>query len=90
MENVREVLQEFKGEILTAMAVYRQETKDDIDNFVGVLRQEIRAAKTELRQEFKKDIAEVVTSVAQILDNHILPQIDDHEVRLTRLETRTI
>lgn len=59
-----------------------------------MIRQEIRASETrvkiELRQEMAQMKDEVVTGVAQILDNHTLPTLDNHEVRLTRLETQLV
>lgn len=46
-----------------------------------ILRQEVRA-------EIRAAKNEIITGIGEILDNHVLPQLDDHETRLTRLETR--
>lgn len=69
-----------------------QEMDDKFRINNGILRQEIRAVKTELRGEFRQEMVQmkddIITGIGEILDNHVLPQIDNHEVRLTTLETK--
>lgn len=81
MDDLQKQLTVFKDEIL-------QFVKDDNRYTRDLLMQEIKAAKTELRQEIQSSEKKVLFAVAQILDGHIVPQIDDHEVRLTKLETQ--
>lgn len=68
-------------QIATLQTVVKSAVEQVVDDKLRInneiIRQEIRAAKNE-----------IITGIGEILDNHVLPQIDDHEVRLTRLETR--
>lgn len=61
-----------------------------------MLRQEMRAMENRMEQKLDnldskinnaKD--EILTGVGEMLDGQVIPQIDDHEVRITRLETKT-
>lgn len=51
------------------------------------LRQEIQAVKFELREEIKASEARISDSVADILETSVLPQLEDHEGRIFRIES---
>jgi hypothetical protein len=64
-------------EVLTqAFSDFGREMRDFV-------RQEIHASETRVK-------AEILDGVADIIDNGIHPQLDDHEHRLARLETKTL
>ncbi len=56
------------------------------------MRQELTASetriKTELRAEMKELKTEILEGVGDIIDNGIHPQLDNHEERIFKLETR--
>jgi hypothetical protein len=79
-------------QIKTLKTVVGQVVKDEIRINNDILRQEIQASehriKTELRKEIQQVKQDVVESVAELLDTSLLPQIDDHETRITKLEAK--
>jgi hypothetical protein len=91
MKITKEDLKNLKTEIVEALD-QRMDDKFRINN--DILRQEIRASehriKTELRQEIQQSKQEVIQSVAEILDTNVLPSLDSHEQRLTKLEAKTV
>jgi hypothetical protein len=81
-----------KDEVGVVVTTLRQEIRDGDRNTQELLMQEIKASeyrvKAELRQEIRQANQETIESVADLLDSNLLPQLDNHERRLTRLETR--
>ncbi|MFA5946080.1 MAG: hypothetical protein WC802_04205 [Patescibacteria group bacterium] len=76
-----------------------QHIDDKNRDTVDLLKQDIKAAKTELREEFRtttKEIRqemhvmkdEILTGVGEMLDGGITPQIEEHENRLLKLEDK--
>jgi len=58
------------------------------DDIVGTLREDIK----KLDEKLSRKIDDLSFSVAEALDNHneaMQPQLDDHDQRITKLETQT-
>ncbi|MEK7183247.1 MAG: hypothetical protein AAB776_01290 [Patescibacteria group bacterium] len=83
-----------KEQIKTLQTVVGQVVDDKIRLNNDLLFQEMRASehrvKTELRKEIKQAKDETIEAVSEMLDAGIVPQLDSHEQRLTKLETKTI
>ena len=83
-----------KEQIKTLQAVVGQVVDDKIRLNNDILLQEIKASehrvKTELRQEIKQAKDETIEAVSEMLDSGIVPQLDNHEQRLTKLEVKTV
>ncbi len=83
-----------KEQIKTLQTVIGQVVYDKIRLNNDILLQEIRASehrvKTELRQEIKTTEKRILDGVGEMIDDSIVPQLDDHEQRLTKLEAKTI
>jgi hypothetical protein len=58
------------------------------------VRQEIGASETRIKKEVTETLTnfktEILEGVTDIIDNGIHPQLEDHEHRLARLETKTL
>lgn len=90
--DILHALVEIKQEFTATRDFLRQEIADANRNTQDLLMQEIRASehrtKIELHKEISQAKQETIDAVAEILDVNLLPQLDDHERRLTRLETK--
>jgi len=75
--------------------VVQQVVKDEIRINNDILFQEIKASehrvKTELRAQLHQVVGqakhETIEAVAEMINGSLVPQLDDHEQRLTKLET---
>ena len=74
-EILREELKAFKDAIDTSM-------DDKLRIQADILRQEIKASAKQTKDE-------VIEAVAEMLDTSLVPQLDNHERRLIKLETKT-
>lgn len=93
---LREELQSLKRDVVKVVeeAVeaseyrLRQEIHDSAKNTKDLLVQEIKAseARTDIKLEAMEE--RILTGVAEILDERILPQIDNHERRIIGLEAK--
>lgn len=56
------------------------------------MRQELLASETRIKKELRIDMSNLKTKIldgiGDIVDNGIHPQLDDHERRISKLETR--
>lgn len=81
-------------QIQTLKTIVTQIVKDEFRETRDLLMREIKASeqrvKGALRQEMQQAKQEVIESVAEILDTRVLPRIDNHKQRLTKLETKLI
>lgn len=97
MEIDGQKFEELKQAIKQVRVDVQQDIREASRNTQDLLMQEIRASehriKSELRQEIHRDIyqakQETIEAVAELLDANVLPQMDDHEKRLTRLEVKS-
>lgn len=72
--------QERQEEFKTFRAESKQERQDELRNVTDIVRQEIKASENRV-------IAHVTAEVTSVVNDGILPQIDNHEERLVKLET---
>lgn len=86
MENFKSEWKSFKVDLMQSM---RDALRDNND----LLLQEIRASEHRLRTEFKHDIEaskyEIIEEITEFIDYRLLPQIDNLDKRVTKLETKT-
>lgn len=86
-------------QIKTLKTVVTQIVKDESRETRDLLRQEMKGfeikfdqklgrTKEEILQELQVQKQEILEGVAEIIDDAILPRLDDHEQRLTRLAAR--
>lgn len=86
----------FKSEVVQAITEVKvsvkQEISDNNRHIQSLVRQEIQASERRLEQKIIdsaiRNRDEILSGVAEMIDSSLLPQIDDHEVRLTKLETK--
>ncbi len=69
-------------------SVVTQIVKDESRETRDLLRQEMRTIEIKFDQKLEETKKEILEGVAEMLDSSIVPQLDDHEQRLTRLEAR--
>ncbi|HRH32367.1 MAG TPA: hypothetical protein PLK06_03510 [bacterium] len=83
-----------KEQIKTLQAVVGQVVDNRIRLSNDILLQEIKAlehrVKSELRQEIKQAKDETIEAVSEMLDSGIVPRLDHHEQRLTKLEVKIV
>jgi hypothetical protein len=67
------------------MSVFRADLEQVLDDKLRIqtdmLRQEIQASESRIKKE-------IISEVADFIEGSLLPQIDDHENRITKLETK--
>ncbi len=89
-------LNSFKALITEALRLNNQQLLHEVDARFrinnDITLQEIRASEHRLEQkvDFKIDTLrrQIAADTAAVIGGSILPQIDDHNVRLTKLETQ--
>jgi hypothetical protein len=74
---------DFKGEFFQFVKDENRQTRD-------LLMQEMKATEVRFDKQLDKQKDEILEAVGDMLGGSIVPQIDDHEQRLTKLEAKTI
>jgi len=86
MEITKADLKTMQHEIIEALD-QRMDDKFRINN--DLLRQEIRASESRLEKKIEASELKVLNGVSEMLDGNIVPQIEDLDRRVTKLETET-
>lgn len=96
-DELHQVRDELHGEIVQTRDSLRQEIHDESRITRDFVRQEISASEHRVRAYVDGRTAEVIDSVAQLVGDNVLPQIDEldgrvtrHDQRLTRLEVKAV
>lgn len=69
-----------KNDLLQAMEDKSRITTD-------LLRSEIKASGSRQTTALQKTKKEIINEVTEFIGNHLIPQLDSHEQRITKLET---
>ena len=77
-----------KESLLAIKEIVETTVKDEVRTSTDLLRQEIRAAKTELRQEMREMDNRIMGAISDVYDGLLRPRFDNHERRITKLETK--
>ncbi len=65
-----------------------QHIDDKHRDTVDLVQQEIRASEARTDKKLDQMKTEILTSTAEILDDHVLGKVDDHENRIMNLEDK--
>jgi peptide subunit release factor 1 (eRF1) len=87
-QDIAEVKTAIKQEIAEVKVFVKQEIADNNRHIQGLVRQEIQASERRLERKITETRDEVLSGVAEMIDDSILPQIDNHELRLIKLEIK--
>jgi hypothetical protein len=83
-----------KEQIKTLQTVVGQVVDDKIRINNDILIQEIRASEYRIEKKFDQKLKvqkdEILEAVGDMLGGSIVPQLDNHEQRLTKLEAKTV
>ncbi|MFZ2681747.1 MAG: hypothetical protein WAZ14_01480 [Patescibacteria group bacterium] len=87
MENFQKEWKSFKLDLMQSM-------HDAFRDNNELIFQEIRATKTELRRELIQGLRttkiDLISEITDFIGDRLLPQLDDHERRLVKLEAKII
>lgn len=70
------------------MDAVKQTVADQAELIIDQTRSEMRASENRLEAKIDAVKVEIVDEVSDLIGNSIVSQIDDHEVRITKLETK--
>ncbi len=84
------VLQAIQDSARNTQMVLRQEIRDGDRDTRDLLIQEIKASENRFEIKLDQQKDEILGAVGDMLSGSIVPQLDDHETRLTKLEVKTV
>lgn len=85
----KEDLKEFatKKDLRKVRDDFSQRMDDQFHNFADLLRQEIKASENRQVTALQTTKTEIISQITEFIGNHLVPQLDSHEQRITKLET---
>jgi len=93
MDIQEQQFQNFKGEVLQAITSVKTDLQAEMTQTRDALRQEIkdegRTTRDYVDQKIVASEKRILEGVGQMISGDVLPQIDDHEERITKLEAKT-
>ncbi|MEK7183451.1 MAG: hypothetical protein AAB776_02325 [Patescibacteria group bacterium] len=86
---ITEVKTDLRGEIAEVKSDFRQAIADEGRSSRDFTKQEIQASEHRLKAYVDEKTDVVLSALSHTIDNEIQPKFEDHEQRLTKLETKT-